>query len=96
MAQGRGQLTQRIKDRSLAMMGREIDTKELRLMAYVQYVMCNEQRLDPNKISPEERKILSLWHEAGYMEGGASGMTIIREFWDILCEMVFLGYVDID
>jgi hypothetical protein len=96
MEQKRGQLTQRIKDRSLAMMGREITQEELRLMSYAQYVMVNEQRIDPNKISQSEREILRLWKDAGYMEGGASGMTIIREFWDILCEMVFLGYVDID
>jgi len=36
-----------------------------------------------------------MWKDAGYMEGGASGMTITREFWGILCEMVFLGYVDL-
>ena len=93
--QGRGSLTNRIAKKSKEMMGREITQRELRLMVYAQYVMCNEQRIDPNKVSQDEREILRMWKDAGYMEGGASGMTITREFWGILCEMVFLGYVDL-
>jgi|SRR3989344_398829 len=94
--QKRGMLTERIKTKSKELMDREIDTAELRLMAYAQYVMCNEQKIDLRKINQEEREILQKWREAGYMDGGASGMQITREFWDILCEIIFLGYVDID
>jgi len=94
--QGRGQLTQRIKDKSKELLGYEIDVIELRLFPYINFVMTNDQRIDPNKISPDERKILKKWKDAGYIEGGVSGLRISREFWDILCEIVFLGYVDID
>lgn len=89
----RGMLTQAIKDKSQEMLGYVITVRELRLMAYVQYVMMNEQRIDPNKINQEEREVLSKWRTAGHMEGGASGMEITKEFWDIMCEILWLGYV---
>lgn len=89
----RGALTQSIKDKSKELLGYEIGVRELRLMAYAQYVMMNEQRIDPNKINQEERGILSKWRAAGHMEGGASGMAITKEFWNALCEILWLGYV---
>lgn len=94
--QTRGKLTQRIKDKSKELLGYEISQTELRLMPYIQYVMVNEQRISMNKINQEEREILSKWKEAGHIEGGASGMRITLEFWNILCEIIMLGYVDLD
>jgi len=96
MTQLRGQLTDRIKSKSIELLGKEMNVKELRLMVYIQYVMINDQRIDPNKVSPEERKILSGWRKDGFIEGGASGLRITEDFWNILCEIIFLGYVDID
>jgi hypothetical protein len=94
--QGRGMLTERIKKRSKELLGYEIDTRELRLMPYVLTVMMNEQKIDVRRINQEEREILSKWRNAGHVEGGASGMGITKEFYNILCELVFLGYVDLD
>ena len=96
MTQARGQLTDRIKQRSKELLGYEITVRELRLMPYIMYVMVNEQRLEIAKINQEEREILRKWKDAGHIEGGASGLAITREFWDICCSIVFLGYVDID
>lgn len=92
----RGVLTDAIKVKSREMMGREIDTTELRLMPYVMHTMMNSQVLDPNKISSKERAVLAIWRTAGYIEGGASGMGITEEFWNIMTTLVFMGYVDID
>jgi hypothetical protein len=94
--QKRGMLTQRIKRKSVELLGYEINTTELRLMAYIQYVIVNEQRIDPRKINQEERAILSLWRKMEHIEGGASGLRISEEFWNIICEIIKLGYVDID
>ena len=94
--QKRGELTTRIKKKSKNLMGYEISQDELRLMAYLQYQMMNEQRIDPNKVNSEERAILSKWREAGRIEGGASGFGISKEFWDTINQILFLGYVDID
>lgn len=100
MEQRRGQLTDRIKDKSRELLGYEMNVTnnkcdELRLMAYIQYVMMNDQRIDPNKCNGDDRAILKKWREAGHIEGGASGLRITEQFWDILCEILFLGYVDL-
>ena len=89
----RGVITDKIKNLSKKMIGREITEKELRLMAYVQYVMMNEQRLDIAKINPEERKILKKWKEEDFIEGGAGGLSICKPFWDLMCEVLWEGYV---
>ena len=95
--QGRGQLTQKVQEAAKRLLGREISVSELRLMPYVQYLMVNEQRLDIAKISQEERKIISHWCKNGYLYGGAGErMEIAPEFWNILCEIIWLAYVDRD
>jgi len=94
--QGRGELTDRIKTMSQGLLGYEMDQTELRLMPYIVYVMMNEQKIDPKKVNGAGRDILAKWRRAGHIEGGLSGLSITEEFWNILCEIVRLGYVDID
>lgn len=94
--QKRGMITDRIKKLSKKLLGYEINTTELRLMPYVHYVMVNEHKINPIKVNQEEREILSKWRAAGYIEGGAGGMGITEEFWNIINKIIFLGYVDID
>ena len=96
MTQGRGQLTKRVAEKAKELLGRDIDTTELRLMPYLQYQMMNKQRIDPAMCSGNDRKILSKWREAGHIDGGASGLGITKEFWDIINEILFLAYVDVD
>ena len=96
MTQQRGQLTDRIKKKSKELLGYEIDKTELRLIPYIHYVMCNEQKIKMTHVNEDDRKILSKWKRKKYMEGGVSGLRITREFWDIMNEIMFLGYVDID
>ncbi len=93
--QKRGQLTDRIKEKSKELLGYEINQKELRLMPYILYVMVNDQKIRPELIDAVERDILKKWKEKGFIEGGASGLAITKEFWDIMNEIVFLGYVDL-
>lgn len=93
--QKRGQLTDRIIEKSKNLLGYEITQQELRLIPYLQYVMVNEQRINPSSINSDERKILSKYREAGYIEGGVSGLAMTKEFWDIISELIFLGYVNI-
>lgn len=94
--QGRGRLTDRIKKKSKELFGYEIDTVELRLMVYIQHVMVNEQHIDIRKIGGGERAIMSKWREKEFMTGGASLINMSKVFWDGICEIVWLGYVDID
>tara|TARA_Y100000310_G_scaffold290141_1_gene317083 strand:+ start:196 stop:489 length:294 start_codon:yes stop_codon:yes gene_type:complete len=93
--QKRGQLTDRIKQKSKELLGYEVDVTELRLMPYIMHTMMNSQRIDPGKCNQKDREVLSRWRSAGHIQGGASGLEVSREFWDIMCEIVFLGYVDL-
>lgn len=93
--QKRGQITDRIKEKSKELLGYEISQTELRLLPYLQYVMVNHQRINPGQINQEEKEILSKLRKAGHIEGGASGMRITKEFWNIITELIFLGYVDL-
>lgn len=51
--QGRGQLTQRIKDKSKELFGYEFTVKHLRLLPYVLHVMQNGQQINPSSINDE-------------------------------------------
>lgn len=90
----RGAVTNQVKTIANETLGiKEITTKELRLMPYIQYVMMNEQRVDPKFMDPEERAILSDWRSKGWIEGGASGLAITKEFWDAINQILWAGYV---
>jgi len=91
----RGNLTDRIKIKSKELLGYEINQTELRLMPYILHTMMNDQRIKPEHCNREDRDILKKWREAGHIEGGASGLQITEEFWNIICEIVRLGYVDL-
>lgn len=93
--QRRGVLTKRIKEKSEELLGYEIGITELRLMPYIMYVMMNAQKIDIRHCNQDDRDVLQKWREAGHIEGGASGLQITEEFWDIICEIVRLGYVDL-
>lgn len=91
---GRGTLTIKIEKLARAKLGFRITRTELRLMPYVQHVMMNEQRLEPVNINEEEREILAKWRKRGWIDGGAGGMTVSKEFWDAMSEILWLSYVD--
>jgi hypothetical protein len=92
---GRGALTEQIISIAKKYLGvDDFTTAELRLMPYIQYVMMNEQRLDPRKLSVGERDILSTWRNNGWIEGDVSGMNISKKFWDAMNEILWLGYVN--
>ena len=64
-------------------------------MAYVQYVMVNEQKINPNMCNRDDRKILQKWRKKNFIDGGILELSITKEFWDAMCEILFLGYVDL-
>lgn len=102
--QGRGRLTSRIKEKSKELLGYEISRDELSLMAHFQYVMVNDQRIDHRKVNDTDREILMRWQKMDYVHAVTESgkrvrrgvVKITKEFWDIICEIIFLGYVDID
>jgi hypothetical protein len=95
MIQQRGQLTDRVKARSIELFGYEITQDELRLLPYLQYVMVNEQKINIHSINDYERKCILKWEAKGYIGNSSSKMKVSKEFWDIMCETIYLGYVDL-
>lgn len=93
---GRGMLTTDVNEIAKLMIGRTITQKELRLIPYIQYVMCNDRKLKIELIRDGERKILRKWKNEGHIKGGASGLAITKQFWDFMCEVLFLAYVGYD
>jgi hypothetical protein len=91
----RGMLTEKVKRLSLSLLGYEMSQIELRLLPYLQFTLMNDQKLDQNKINQQEREILSRYRAAGLVTGGASLMTVTKEFWNIINEILFVAYVDI-
>ena len=93
---GRGMLTTDIVEVAKLMIGRPITLRELRLIVYVQYVMCNERKIKPQCVNQEEREIMRKWKDEGHIQGGMTGLAITKQFWDFMCEVIFLGYVGYD
>jgi len=89
----RGELTEEVNKIAEKHLGRKIDRTELRLIPYIQYIMVNEQKIGPNKINSEERKIYQNWKKEGHVEGGMCGLSVTKEFWDFMCDILFESYV---
>ncbi len=89
----RGQLTNQIQDIAKGFLNRKITTAELRLYAYLDYVMKNEQRINPACANTEDRAILSTLKQEGHIEGGASGLSMTKEFYDYINQILWFGYV---
>ena len=90
---GRGVLTKEVQEIAKKHIGRELDTTELRLIPYIQYVMVNEQRINPDMLNQDDRGILRKWKDAKLIEGGASGLSITKEFWAFMCKILWQSYV---
>ena len=95
-AQKRGALTKRIKQKSKELFGYEIGVVELRLMVYIQFVLVNDQIVDSRKVNDEEREIMERWDISKHAEVGNGRVIPTKAFWDAMCEIIYLGYVDTD
>lgn len=89
----RGQLTDKIQELARSFLDREITTRELRLYPYLDYVMKNEQKIEPNRVNREDRDVLQKLREENHIEGGASGLSMTKEFYDYINQVLWLGYV---
>lgn len=89
----RGVLSEEIQGIATAFLRREITVAELRLYPYLDYVMKNGQRIDPSRVNKEDRGTLSVLRAEGHIEGGASGLSMSREFYDYINKVLWFGYV---
>lgn len=93
--QKRGQLTERIKTKSVELFGYEINQKELRLMPYILYSAQNKR--EASNMNDEEKDILSSWVDRGFLliTGLGNILSISEDFWNKANQIIFLGYVDL-
>lgn len=92
----RGQVTPDTDRLAVAFLGRTIDQTELRMLPYIDYVMKNDQKIDPRKVNGEERQFLSFLREGNHIAGGAGGLALTREFYDFIQEVLWYSYVAAD
>lgn len=89
----RGEVTEEVQEIAREKIGREITKRELRLFPYINTVMLDCQRIDYRRINDEEDKILRKWDGEGYIEFSPNGISISKEFWDFICEVLYKAYV---
>ncbi len=89
----RGQLNDEVQGLAKGFLGREITVKELRLYPYLDFVMKNEQKLDPRRVNQDDRDILQKLREEEHIEGGASGLSMTKEFYDYINQVLWVSYV---
>lgn len=90
----RGALTNKVQDIAEKELGRPLSSiAELRLLPYLDYVMKNNQKIEPIKINSEERHILHELREQGHIQGGATGLSMTKEFYDAIQQILWQAYV---
>lgn len=102
MKQLRGHLTERIKTKSKKLLGYEITQVELRLMVHLNYLFTNNQKINPTLINADEIHFLNEWVKKKYIIVESGGVLAsphkispTKKFWDIISEIIYLGYVDL-
>lgn len=91
----RGKLTERIKNDPYIInwLGREITLEELRLYPYLQYLAVNNGKIDREKISRAEGKIIKALEEAELLKTKPR-VKPDRKLWNLMCHVIYMGYVD--
>jgi len=89
----RGKLTPEIQRVAQEFLNREITVTELRLYPYLDYVMKNDQKIDPRKMNDADREVLKLLKAEGHIDGGMTGLSMTKEFYDYINQILWYGYV---
>lgn len=91
----RGKLTNGIKNDIYIKnwLGREITLEELRLFPYLQYLAVNNGKVDQMKITPSEVRIIKKLRDDGYLKIEPR-IIPCKELWDLMCYVIYKGYVD--
>ena len=87
----RGQYTPELKTKY------GIQSEELRLLPYFQYLLINHMPVDPNKINETERSILQKWRNENKITfSSTEPCTCTRTFWDWMNNILWDSYVPKD
>lgn len=92
----RGHLSDKIQEVSRERLGREITQVELRLIPYLSYCLQNERRIEARKVNEDELRTLREWEAEGLIRMTPFKVSCTRAFWELMQEVVWLGYVTYD
>lgn len=90
---GRGMLTKDIQEKAKKFLNREITVSELRLYPYIQYQMMNEQMINFKCCNEEDYNILNKLCIEGHIKLNINKISITREFYDYINDVLFDSYV---
>ena len=91
----RGCLTSEIQEESKSFLGRDMTTRELRLLPYIDYCLKNAFAFNNNKINDEERDIIMQWEKDNHLVFSyVRGFEATKEFYDFIQRVLWLGYVE--
>lgn len=93
----RGELTQKIKNESIKLIGYEIKKDELKLIPYLHHCLINFCFLDNNKINYNEHKILCEWDRKNFINFIPAESKVIlmdKDFWNFMNKMLYMSYVN--
>lgn len=91
----RGKLTEEIRQKAIELLPvTDFNQTELRLLPYVLYCCINGGKIDRNKISREENRILINWRELELLEKSGEYVALSKQFYDAANELVWLSYAN--
>lgn len=90
----RGCLTPEIQAVAKKFLGREINTKELRLYPYIFYLTVNGQSLERSRVDEAEMNIVSTLEDEGHVLHVGGDVRFSKAFYDYVNEIQWLGYVE--
>lgn len=88
----RGCLTDEVQAKAKEYLDREITVKELRLYPYLDYVLKNSGKLEPDKMTLEEMDILFELKMAGEIDIVDDVLWVKKDFYDYIQEILWLSY----
>lgn len=92
----RGKLTDNVQNVAEKYLGRKLkSTMELRFLPYLDYVMKNNGRIDPQKINREERELIEEYSSAGWITRDVDLNIQVKnkQFYNAIQEILWEAYV---
>lgn len=87
----RGMLTDKIQEKAVSFLNREITQKELRLYPYIDYSIKNGCY---DKMDEEEIKILNKLYDEKHIVYSPEKIIVTRKFYNYIQDILATGYVE--
>ena len=94
MKKNRGALTPEVQELATALLGREINVRELRLMPYFIHLGMNGSIIARERLFEGDREVIDTWNKEGRVACKVGDIPKISpEFWIIMAKIVHKSYV---